>query len=290
MLLSAKKTLDYLGLKENQNALLCLPAAYVAGKMMLVRAIYGGLNIFSIAPKIKLEVPETEIHLAAFIPLQMEELLNRDFDFSPIKNTIIGGAAIPANLENRIAVLPNAFYATYGMTETITHIALQKLNGVHKTEFYTVLPGIKISVDEQNRLQIASPYSDEILQTNDIVHLQSENTFIWLGRTDNVINSGGLKIFPETLEKKLSEFIRDEFFVYGIEDEKLGQKLVLFIQTEKQENSFNSIVEQLKVELGKNEIPKQIILLKQFRYTENNKIQRNETAQQLNSGIRIFLA
>ena len=278
MILSAEKTISFLKLHENQNALLCLPVEFIAGKMMIVRAIISGLNIFSVPPQIKLNIPDKEIHFAAFIPAQLESLIEQNFDFNKIKNTIIGGAAISHSLNQKIALLPNSIYATYGMTETITHIALQKLNGEDKKEYFTTFDHIKISVDERECLKISSPFSAEPLQTNDIISFHSTNSFTWLGRADNVINSGGLKLFPEQIEKTISEFIRYPFFVYGIADKNLGQKLVLFIEMTINKNFISEIKPLLKKALSKNQLPKQIAILEQFEYTENQKIMRNKTA------------
>ncbi len=275
MKMSAMATLSFLQIKKHNFALLCLPANYIAGKMMIVRAICGNFNILAIKPAIVLEIPQATIDFAAFIPAQVEQLIITNYDFRNISVSIIGGAAISAGLAQKISELPNKLYSTYGMTETITHIALQRLNGSEKSDAFSLLPGFSVEINHDDCLLVKTPYAEEYIKTSDVVKQISENEFIWLGRADFVINSGGVKIFPEFVERKLSVVFKMPFFVFGLDDEKWGKKLVLFIEI----SFFLHKVSELKTDfakcgLSKIEWPREIFVLDKFVYTENFKIDR----------------
>ena len=165
--------------------------------------------------------------------------------------------------------LPIQVFETYGMTETITHIAAKKAG----EKAFMVLPNVTISYDDRNCLVIhATNISDEVIITNDLVELVDENHFVFLGRIDNVVNSGGIKLIPETIESKLSDKIQSRFFVAGANDEILGEKLILVVEAEKQmfDNSIFDV-------LDKYEKPKEIIFVKKFKETENGKVLRKES-------------
>jgi O-succinylbenzoic acid--CoA ligase len=172
-------------------------------------------------------------------------------------------------LEQELVKLPIEIYETYGMTETITHIAAKRIG----EEAFTVLPNVKISVDSRQCLVIkAKNISDHKIVTNDIVNLVSDTQFIWEGRIDNVINSGGIKLMPEQIEEKLSTLIPRRYFVCGKPDAVLGEKLVLYVEGEpiKIEESVFSV-------LNKYEKPKEIIFIPKFKETATGKIMRKES-------------
>ena len=165
--------------------------------------------------------------------------------------------------------MPIEAYETYGMTETITHIAAKKMG----EKAFTVLPGVTISYDDNNCLVIHAPHiSEEVIVTNDIVELLNENQFVFLGRFDNIVNSGGIKLIPEQIEEKLAGKIDARFFVSGKPDNALGEKLVLVVEGEKQ--AINDAVFE---SLDKYEKPKEVIFIPKFKETENGKIMRKET-------------
>ena len=273
---SALMTGDFFSFKENQIALLCLPVKYIAGKMMLVRAIEWGLKLDSIEPKIKLNIPSKNYHFSAMTPQQVSASINT---VSNISNLIIGGAPISIPLEKQLLDLPINCYATYGMTETVSHIALRKIT--ENNNHYQVLSGIEINIDSRTCLTINAPkLSVSIIKTNDIVTLNSANSFTWLGRFDNVINSGGVKISPEIIENKISKLIPNHFFITGIPDDKWGESVVLIIEgnpidSKKLQKSIDAV-------LNKVETPKSIHFLPTFIRTENGKLNRKKT---LNSFI-----
>ena len=212
------------------------------------------------------------------VPLQVEASFS---EIHKIKTLIIGGASIPMALRERLSKLTNDIYETYGMTETITHVAVKRVSSGRLQTFdgrFETLPEVTISKDERGCLVINAPkVSDDTVVTNDLVDLVDHKHFKWLGRFDNVINSGGVKLIPEQIEEKLSKILSHRFFVSSLPDKKLGEKLVLFIEVGKQD--LIKLKQQLKnVEaLSKFEIPKEFFLVKKFMETPNGKIKRRET-------------
>ncbi len=264
MVYSAIATGDYFGLSPGNKVLHCLPVKFIAGKMMFVRAFILGLDIDFVAPSSHpLQKNETYYDFTAMVPLQAQNSLK---ELLMVKKMIIGGAKMNSKLEKDLMKLPIEVFETYGMTETITHIAVKKIG---EKEF-TVLPNVMISYDDKNCLVIHAPkISNDVIITNDLVELVNENQFVFLGRFDNVINSGGIKLIPELIEKKLSDKINSRFFVAGKSDETLGEKLVLVIEGENQ-NIDQSIFDKL----DKYEKPKEIVFINKFKETENGKVLR----------------
>ena len=267
MVESALATGDFFELNPGNKALQCLPVKYVAGKMMLVRAMILGLDLDYVAPSSHpLQNNEVDYDFVAMVPLQAQ---NSIAELKKVKKMIVGGASVNKNLEKQLLKLPTEVYETYGMTETITHIAARKLG----EKAFTVLPNVTISYDDRNCLVIHAPrISEEVITTNDIVELLNENQFVFIGRMDNVINSGGIKLIPEQIEEKLSGKITERFFIASKPDNELGEKVVLVIEGEKHE--FDTTLYE---ELDKYEKPKEIIFIPKFKETPNGKIIRKET-------------
>jgi len=282
MLHSAKMTCDILRLQKGDSALLCLPIEYISGKMMVVRAIERSLKLVIKTPSsTPLSDLNEEIDFCAMSPLQVENSLDQ---IHFIKNIIIGGAAVSENLKKKItqtlkhSITQTLVYETYGMSETLSHIALKEIFPVSET-YFKVLGNVEISLDERKCLQIFAPkLNPERLQTNDLVELKNEREFRFLGRIDHVINSAGLKIYPEELESLVKKEISNELIFLGIKDERFGQKLILVIEgqkTEMLENKLSTIIYP-----SKNHHPKEIIFLEKFPRIPNGKIDRrklNET-------------
>jgi o-succinylbenzoate---CoA ligase len=245
--------------------------------MMLVRALECNMTMIAVEPSSNpLQNIKTGLSngFAAFVPLQLQEMMSEQGSLQKLnllKCMIVGGGAVHASLQKELNKLSCTVYATYGMTETVSHIALQQLNGKESSDHFTVLPGIKISKDNRDCLVIQVPEFSEKIITNDLIDLISSNQFRWLGRFDNVINSGGFKISPEKIEKTLEDvFHNQSFFVTGIADERLGEKLVLFVEG-------NSKIDLPEVKLHPYEIPKEIYYLPEFIRTETGKINREKT-------------
>ena len=274
MINSAKTTGDFFELGAGIKALLCLPVDYIAGKMMLVRSMYLGWHLDVIPSSSKpLEGLDQEYDFSAMIPMQLKnslDVINR------VKKLIVGGGAVDHNLENEIQSVSTLIFATYGMTETCTHVAVKKMNHEKWTSFKT-LKGVLISKDNRDCLVIDAPnVSHEQIITNDVVEIISSDAFHWKGRYDNVVNSGGVKLYPEEIEKKIAPYFDSRFFIAGVKDETLGEKLVLVIEGEE-----SSISEAIYQDLTKYEIPKSIYYSPRFLETETQKIQREKTLEQV---------
>ncbi|KMQ67216.1 AMP-dependent synthetase [Chryseobacterium sp. FH2] len=278
MVNSAKMTCDFLGLKESNTALICLPIEYISGKMMVVRSIQRKLKLIITEPSLRpLENVETEIDFCAMTPLQVENSLEK---LHLIKNLIIGGAAVSESLKRQIdktnsqSQKGNRIFETYGMSETLSHIGLKQIFPISE-DYFTVFENVTISKDQRGCLKIFAPnVNDEILQTNDLVEIKNENQFRFLGRIDNVINSGGAKIFPEELESLVKKEIPNEVVFLGMEDESLGQKLILVIEGKESKDVVNKIA---GIPFEKNfHKPKEILFVEQIPRTPNGKVSRTE--------------
>ena len=279
---SALATGEFFNVQEKTTALCCLPIDYIAGKMMVVRAMILGWHLDVIEPSSNpLENIDKSYDFSAMVPLQLQNSLDK---LHLIFQLIVGGGAISEELDEKIQSASTMIFATYGMTETITHIAVKPLNvtssGVERSHYET-LPNVKISQDGRNCLVINAPkVADEEIVTNDVVEISSPTEFIWKGRFDHVINSGGIKLHPEEIEKKLSNFINTRFFVAGIPDEQLGEKLILVIEGEEDAIDL-SLFRNPQITLTKYEIPKEIFYIPQFFETPTGKIQRKKTLEKI---------
>ena len=264
---SAIATGLFFDLKPRDTALHCLSSQYIAGKMMLVRALVLGLQMDCIAPSSHpLEGINTCYDFAAMVPMQAQ---NSIIKLDSIKTLIIGGAKINPSLQKVLLQLKMAVFETFGMTETISHIAARRIG----EEAFLLLPNIEISKDERDCLVIHAPrISKEKIITNDLVTILSDSEFIYLGRIDSVVNSGGVKLFPEQIESKLATEIPVRFFVIGIPDQTFGEKLILVVEGEKFE-----IQDTIFRNLNPFEKPKEIHFVSQFLETETGKINRNKT-------------
>ncbi len=272
---SAQMTCDFLGLKKGDLALLCLPIEYISGKMMMVRAVERQMRIVLKEPNLSpLQDLETEINFCAMTPLQVEKSLDK---IHLIRKLIIGGAEVSGSLKKKIIgnknlTNNNQIYETYGMTETLSHIALKQIFP-NEEECFKALKGVEISQDERGCLVVfASKITEDKLVTNDLVELKNGGEFKFLGRQDNVINSGGVKVSPEILENFVKKFIPNELVFVGIPDEILGQKLILVI-----EGDYD---ERLKIKVLNLNFerrfyrPKEIVFIENFPRTPNGKVSR----------------
>lgn len=281
MVNSALGTGIFFELEPGNTALHCLPTEFIAGKMMLVRALVLGLDIICVASVSNpLRATNAKFDFAAMVPLQLRNSIAK---IDAIKTLIVGGAPFSDDLKELVQDKTSNIYETYGMTETITHIALKRINQLKNIETdqesnaFKVLPEVSITMDNRDCLVINAPrISDAEVLTNDVIRMISETEFEWLGRYDNVINSGGIKLFPERIEAKLTKIVMQRFFVAGLPDEKLGQKLVLFVEGKSDiGNSLETI--SGSVFLDKFEIPKDVILVSSFKETKNGKVNRMAT-------------
>jgi o-succinylbenzoate---CoA ligase len=294
MIASAIATARAINLKEGQTSLVCLDVNYIAGMMMLVRSMEVGMNIIVVEPCAnpfeKLESKD-QIQFTALVPYQVKAILDspqKEF-FNQLETVIIGGAPLDEVTKKQLQNFSCQFYETYGMTETISHIALKKINGKNKSDYFEILPNIIIRQDERACICIKAPYLKDEVVTNDVVELKNLKEFVWLGRFDNVINSGGLKIFPESTEKKieivLSELkMGNQFLVAGLQDDRLGQVVTMILEGNLTKDQLTHVEIGLKKHLTKFEIPRSIKFIEKFAKTETGKVNRKLTIGSLSAG------
>ncbi|MFM1820201.1 MAG: o-succinylbenzoate--CoA ligase [Bacteroidota bacterium] len=277
--LSAKMTGDWLKLEKGDVALLSLPPTYIAGVMVLVRALVHDLALILVEPCQNPlgQFPPTDIHIASFVPTQWATMVESGIQlsdyFQRTKGVLLGGASVPESLRKDYGF---PVYETYGMTETVSHIAFRTWN---QTAFQILL-GVKIAQNDEDCLLICAPVTDnKWIETRDVVQMHESGHFTLIGRLDRVINSGGIKLQPEKIEAVYRSMTSLPLFVAGIPDAFWGQKLVLFLESSKPVSFFAET--EL---LSSVEIPKEIIYLPSFIKTTSAKIDTVKTvALYLNS-------
>jgi O-succinylbenzoic acid--CoA ligase len=267
MVFSALATAEYFDLKAGNRVLNCLSTNYIAGKMMLIRSFVLGFEMDFVKPTSNPLKNNNKVYdFVAMVPLQVENSINKLIN---VRKLIIGGAKINQNLKIQLSGLSTLVYETYGMTETITHVAARKIID----NYFSVLPNVTISSDNRNCLVIDVPrISNSLITTNDVVNIISNSEFELLGRIDNVINSGGVKLFPEQIEMKLAHKIQTRFFVTGIPDDQFGEQLAIIIEGSPipfEVDIFNDLLPYEK--------PKTIYFISNFLETESGKIKRKAT-------------
>ena len=267
MVNSALATAEFFDLKAGNRVFNCLSTNYIAGKMMLVRSLILGFEMDFVTPSSNpLEGNRHNYDFVAMVPMQVQNSIS---ELYKVKKLIVGGAKISETLRNQLLEVPTQVFETYGMTETITHIAVKKI----EEKYFSVLPNVTISTDQRGCLVITAPrISANNIITNDVVEVLSESQFHLLGRMDNVINSGGVKLFPEQIEAKLFNKIKERFFVIGIPDEKLGEQVLIVIEG-KPAIFDDSVFENLPL----YEKPKAIRFVPKFFETESGKVKRKDT-------------
>lgn len=285
MIASAMRTVEFFSLDKESVLYLNLSPNYIAGKMMIVRAIVLNATIYEEAAS---NAPLSNhnlsvIDLAAFVPSQMQYLLNNEHLLHPIKNIIIGGGAISEKMKNRIGDMGINAYATYGMTETCSHIALARIG--RGNEPYKALPGISFSTDDRGCLVADVPHlSIQRVITNDVVVLVDNHSFYWHGRWDNVVNSGGIKIFPKEVEHRIAQFFTGtRFYITSRASEKWGEELVLALEypslpegVVKHGDIIPHFVEKMRMVLPAHSIPRIFVAVRKFDETASGKIKRRK--------------
>ena len=269
---SAKATCQFFKLSEKSTGLLCMNAKYIGAQMMLVRAMISGMNLVIAEPQANpVKYLNTNIDFAAMVPYQVENSLQSQQKFQLIKNLIIGGGKTTKPLQQKLQKTTVNCYETFGMTETYSHVALRKVAPTLEPDF-TCLPNISVANNNKQQLAIMAPNLGlKQMLTNDIVKLSDNKHFTWIGRIDNVINSGGIKIYPEKLESGIS-FIPNPFVFIGLPHSELGEQLILVIEDNPHDTT--ELFEKLKHTLPKYHVPKQILFMNNFPRTTTNKIIR----------------
>lgn len=279
---SAELTINTLSLPLRGTSLVCLHTGFIAGKMMLVRSLINQMAITAIEPDNNPMLAFNDsaaFDFTAIVPLQLYSIMDdyaSEHKLKKIKNVIVGGADINETHKIRLSSYSNSVYHTYGMTETVSHIALKRLSDKPQENF-SALKGVQIKKDERGCLCVkAEVTGNEWLVTNDMVNVVNNNEFTVTGRYDNVINTGGVKVQAELLEAKIGSLfqekgIRNRFYIKGIPDTVLGQKIVLVLEGE---NSVD-LQAMLKNSLGKYEAPKEIHYKEKFDLTPTGKLIKN---------------
>ncbi len=275
---SARATIDFLQILPTDVALLCMPVKYIAGKMMVVRSIVNNMRLEVVEPcGNPLKNVNFEVDFLAVTPMQVYNILCDNITrnrLQKIKNVIIGGGAIDEKMEAALREFPNNIYLTYGMTETLSHIAVRKISGKDHTDFYRPFPDVEITISDKGTIVVNAPkVCDTTLDTNDIGELV-EGGFVIRGRLDNVVNSGGVKIQIEEIEAQLKAHISCPFAFTSVADEKFGEALVLLVETP----DITAIAEVCEQQLDKIKRPKKIVTAK-VPLTETNKIDRKKAKE-----------
>ena len=293
MLNSARITCDFLGLKPGDTALLCMSTDYIAGKMMVVRSIERDLKLIEVEPcghpldikHLTLNIKHSQFSIfnfqfdfAAMVPMQVYNSLQVPEEkerLMAIRHLIIGGGAIDEAMEAELRTFPHAVWSTYGMTETLSHIALRRISGPEASEWYMPFPTVKLSTTDEGCLVIDAPeVCAQTLTTNDIVELKSDGRFRIRGRKDNVICSGGIKIQIEEVEQILKKYMRVPYIISKRKDEKFGEIVVLL--TEGDTVEAQTICQQV---LPKYHQPKVYLHVNQIPLTETGKPARKRAEE-----------
>lgn len=280
---SARLTAQAFDLHEGDRVLLCLPCAYIAGKMMLVRAMALGLDLHVMDPRgsvlDNLGEIKDRFRFTAMVPLQLHRAIQEDrarveAQFDTI---LLGGGPVSAALEEDLQGLRTAVFQGYGSTETVTHVALRRLNGKERSDGYTAIGRVTFSSDERGCLVVHTPHLKRKQHiTNDLVDLINDTHFRWLGRIDNVILSGGKKIYPEQLEAKTAGLIPWPHFFTAFPDDRLGQAVALVLETQQRsEDVLNEVLPALLNVLSEHELPRRVTALRSFLRTRSGKVIRS---------------
>jgi len=278
MLHSAAMTNSFFGLKKDSVALLCLSPQYIAGKMMVVRALLGGFNLITTSLHANPLAKLTEkVDFAAMVPLQVSETLNKNPEkMNFIGSLIIGGSPLDQKTEQMLQHVTTSCWHTYGMTETISHIALRKLNGHDKSIWFSPLEGISISIDERQCLVVDAPtLSNELIITNDLVRMDTSGRFQIIGRADDVIIHAGHKIHPAVVEQKIAHLIPYPFVLVSKQG-SAGEEPILLIQHEYHVRELFLLWQQVSRELASYELPRSIEFIEQIPMLPSGKTDRQK--------------
>ncbi|MDG5799876.1 AMP-binding protein [Marinilabiliaceae bacterium ANBcel2] len=276
MVESAIRTINFFELKPGMKVLNCLPVSFIAGKMMVIRAIVGSLNLICVEPAANpLNKLNRKVEFAAFTPMQMINILKSKKKHNLLTKVIIGGGKTDSDLNSKLQDVPFDAWESYGMTETLTHVALRKINGNTARNSFLPLSGIKTELNSNGCLIIhyGEKFNKTVI-TNDIAELYSDGSFIIKGRVDNIINSGGIKISPEDLEEKIKRTTQNNVIITFEEDKVLGQKIVALTNTKPEKPRL--FFDKISGALSKYEKPYKLYYIKKVPLTQSGKLKRKE--------------
>lgn len=278
MAASARMTCDFLKLSSGNDALLCMPIQYIAGKMVAVRAFVRGLRLVPVAPSAH---PFKHLHHApvfvAMTPMQVMQTLTVPREAAllrQVRHLLIGGGAVSDELADKLRRFPHEVWSTYGMTETLSHIALRRLSGSGAATTYTPLPGVKVKLAEDGCLVVDVPnLGVHQLKTNDLAEIHSDGTFSIVGRSDNVVCSGGIKLQIEELEQRLASHLDVPFHLTAVPDNLLGQALtLLYVGAPEKAAEIKDLCRRL---FTRYEVPRHILAVGNLPLTETGKPARS---------------
>lgn len=295
MEISARRTIKLLHLKADEHMLICLNTEYIAGLMMIVRGLLADMQMTIVEPvgnPLTLAPADEAYHFSSFVPMQLQTILHENGGglerLNNMKAILVGGAPVSFALQRELQLLRVPVYHTYGMTETASHIALRLLNGPDAADYYETIEGVTIGQDNRGCLTITADItSNETLVTNDIVEILTPTRFRWIGRADNTINTGGVKVQTETVEVAVSEAMADlenapRFFVASQPDELLGEKVILVLEgSSLPEETEQLVLDKMRSLLHKFEMPKDVYYSPAFSETPTGKVSRLRTMQKL---------
>lgn len=293
MMNSACRTCRFLELQEGDSLLLSMNLKYIGAQMMVVRALVGGLRVLLQEPCAHpLAAVREQIDFLSMVPMQLASSLQREAErniLQAAKVVIIGGGAVDSLLEEQLQVLPCRIYSTYGMTETLSHIAMRPLNGPERSDRYYPLPGVTLSLSVRDTLVIEVPdVCAGKLETNDCVTLYPDGSFVVKGRVDNVINSGGVKIQIEEDERLLQGVLSFPFAITSVPDSFYGERAVLLAEhPEFSAKETDEYLVLLKQTLPRYHAPRDIIFVRSLPRTENGKIDRKGCRNAALTGLEI---
>ena len=272
---SAMITSEYFELREGALVFLCLPSTFIAGKMMILRALIHGWQLDWVAPSsMPFHHVKKHYDFTAITPHQCQEAFNQGYDFKFFKHILLGGSSILSRTREQILTTKAKFHLGYAMTETLTHIAMQDIQSSMGINTFKCLGRTSVRLDEHQRIIIHAPHLDQPeVHTNDIGELMDQNTFKVLGRFDQMINTGGIKIFPEVLENKVAHLIHKPFYFKGASDSLMGEKVILMIEDQEWSTTDQALLKtNMEALLGPYERPKEIHFQHEFHRTHNQKI------------------
>lgn len=280
MLTSAELTCNHFRLNNESTLLLCLDIDFIAGKMMVIRTIMcGGNLLLRPADKLYRHYPTEQISFVAMVPIQLESLIYKKVYLNNTVTILLGGAPVSEEQCKHFSILNSDVWQSYAMTETCSHVALRPIKGNNPNNEYKALPGITFTTSSNDSLIISAPTLLEApLATNDIVELINDTSFLWIGRSDFMINSGGIKVSPEKVEKLISKYITIPYYIGSKKTADFGEEICLVLQRETPlpETEEKTLLSALKSALPKYHAPKSICYLKELTKTESGKLKREK--------------
>ncbi|WP_242918550.1 AMP-binding protein [Pontibacter liquoris] len=292
---NARRTIKLLHLQKGDTMLVCLNTEYIAGMMMLTRGFIADMEMIIVEPvgnPMTLVEDNLKIDFSSYVPMQLHSILHETPEaiaqLNQMRGILVGGAPVSPALQRELQQVQAPVYHTYGMTETASHIALRRLNGPEAADYYQVLENIKVGLDKRGCLTIKGDITNnELLVTNDIVELLTPTRFRWIGRADNTINTGGVKVQIEKVELAVAEALIDwepapRFFIAPQPDELLGEKIVLLLESQPLvAHKEEELLTNLRPYLRKFEMPKELFYAPAFTETATGKLSRQRTLQKL---------